>query len=118
MYDAIVSLSFLRVMGKLGKLPGISKKPLPNSSMMTEEQLKQELRVRAQEVEEAVLALRGACGSMNPQDMRGVLEKRLHMELVMAANLAEQQEAVSCYLLGCLSAFWSWFSSGCLNAAS
>ncbi|GMH40956.1 hypothetical protein BSKO_08860 [Bryopsis sp. KO-2023] len=83
-----------RFVGKLGKLPRLSKKPIPNTVLMTEEQLKHELRMRAQEVEEAVIALRAACNSMNPQDMRGVLEKRLHMELVMAANLAEQQEAI------------------------
>lgn len=88
-------------LGKLGRLPTLSKKKIPNFSKMTEDQLKHELRSRALEVEEAVVALRAACGSMNPQDMRGVLEKRLHMELVMAANLAEQQEAVSIVVLHC-----------------
>lgn len=78
----------------LGKLPQKSNKPVPNVALLTEEQLKTELRTRAVDVEEGVRALKAACTSMQPQHMRSVMEKRLHMELSMAANLAEQQEAV------------------------
>ena len=78
----------------LGKLPQPSNKPVPNAALLSEEQLKTELRTRAVDVEEAVRALKTACTTMQPQHMRSVMEKRLHMELTMAANLAEQQEAV------------------------
>lgn len=83
-----------RLRPTLGKLPQPSNKPVPNAALLSEEQLKSELRNRAVDVEEAVRALKAACTSMQPENMRSVMEKRLHMELSMAANLAEQQEAV------------------------
>lgn len=83
-----------RMRPSLGKLPQPSIKPVPNAAFLSEEQLKTELRNRADDVEEGVRALKAACTSMQPENMRSVMEKRLHMELSMAANLAEQQEAV------------------------
>lgn len=76
------------------KLPEASMKPVPNVAHLSEEQLRKELRTRAVDVEESVRALKSACSSMKPQDMKTVMERRLHMEFQMAANLAEQQEAV------------------------
>lgn len=86
--------SLPRMRPSLGKLPQPSTKPVPNAALLSEEQLKTELRNRAADVEESVRALKAACTSMQPENMRSVMEKRLHMELSMAANLAEQQEAV------------------------
>eukprot|EP00210_Caulerpa_lentillifera_P001208 g1164.t1 len=79
---------------KTFKLPESSSKPVPNVAHLSEEQLRKELRTRAVDVEESVRALKSACSSMRPQDMKTVMERRLHMEFQMAANLAEQQEAV------------------------
>lgn len=77
------------------KLPDSSSmKPVPSVAHLSEEQLRKELRIRAVDVEESVRALKVACTSMKPQDMKTVMERRLHMEFTMAANLAEQQEAV------------------------
>lgn len=78
----------------LGKLPQPSARPVPNAATLDDEQLRVELRSRATEVHDIVVALRAATKSLRPDDMRGVFEKRLYMELVMAANVAEQQEAV------------------------
>lgn len=77
------------------KLPdSTSMRPVPNVAHLSEEQLRKELRIRAVDVAESVGALKAACTSMKPQDMKTVMERRLHMEFTMAANLAEQQEAV------------------------
>eukprot|EP00210_Caulerpa_lentillifera_P008720 g8318.t1 len=79
---------------KVFKLPDLSMKPVPNVALLSEEQLRKELRTRAVDVEESVRALKNASTSLRPQDMKTVMERRLHMEFIMAANLAEQQEAV------------------------